>query len=233
MYAGPGGDRKTGKAWGWPAYALQQACAGVLGIVIVDLVFDFQEPEVARAYYAVMRAPRVVSKPKENANRAARRIPSLVTSVLVPLLIVVMAVGVYRRWYVGVRDLFLNRDTVPFNFRPFYLVVDFVFAAPYLIWYLQPAELRVAAAAPGSDLADDLDQIKRGHYVLSFVLISALACINTEPKPWRPTYAYEVFDAEYYCQQVVKKKKLQDEAEQAAADAKAHLENLAKGDKAD
>ena len=74
------------------------------------------------------------------------------TSVLVPLLIVVMAVGVYRRWYVGVRDLFLNRDTVPFNFRPFYLVVDFVFAAPYLIWYLQPAELRVAAAAPGSDL---------------------------------------------------------------------------------
>ena len=60
MYAGPGGDRKPGKAWGWPAYALQQACAGVLGIVIVDLVFDFQEPEVARAYYAVMRAPRVV-----------------------------------------------------------------------------------------------------------------------------------------------------------------------------
>jgi len=65
MYAGPGGDRKPGKAWGWPAYALQQACAGVLGIVIVDLVFDFQEPEVARAYYAVMRAPRVVSKPKK------------------------------------------------------------------------------------------------------------------------------------------------------------------------
>tara|TARA_B100000405_G_scaffold273051_1_gene213307 strand:- start:480 stop:713 length:234 start_codon:yes stop_codon:yes gene_type:complete len=65
MYAGPGGDRKPGKAWGWPAYALQQACAGVLGIVIVDLVFDFQEPEVARAYYAVMRAPRVVLKPKK------------------------------------------------------------------------------------------------------------------------------------------------------------------------
>ena len=99
----------------------------------------------------------------------------------------------------------------------------------YLEYWAQPAEYRVAATDVGADVSQDLAQILRGHYVLLFVLVTALMAINTEPPAWQPTPAYAHFDMDVLQKKIQKEREAR-EAKEAAEKAKEALEKGGKSD---
>lgn len=124
----------------------ENAVCITLGIVAVDLTFDYQDAAVATWFYHIV-------------------IPGPITKYVVTPLIGIMAGCLL----LGGFDTAV-RGTKCWTAR----VACFACAFPYLQFKLQPAELRVAAAAAGAATAEDLECIKVGHLVLAACLTTAL-----------------------------------------------------------
>jgi len=124
----------------------------LVGIVLVDLVFDFADDKLAiQTYYRVMMR-------------------GLITSIVIPCCMGLLATIVLRRCW-----------TTP-GWRSQLLLGMFICGAPYFELVLKPAELALVQLGPKEDSFDSaIDSIRKGHLVLLVLLVVTLVVTYTEP----------------------------------------------------
>jgi len=131
---------------------LEHIACVLVGIMSVDLVFDYGDPATAQIYYETM-------------------LPSAVVTIAIPCMLVLLAACVFRRLY-----------KTPKAIRPWLLLLVFVSAAPYFELVVKQAELDVAAATTVTpEVEMNLGIIRNGHLLLFGIAIVCLVVSFTEP----------------------------------------------------